>query len=97
MHKLREVLRRARLKHNACLEDIDYRAPRGLDKALIAQLATGMGKTSNACALAHQACRQGYTTRYLRFPRLFEDLCFAHPDARFPDCGGEVWTWSRLI
>ncbi|EPN30021.1 ISPsy14, transposition helper protein, partial [Pseudomonas syringae pv. actinidiae ICMP 19096] len=31
----------ARLRHNACLEDIDYRSPRGLDKALILQLGSG--------------------------------------------------------
>jgi DNA replication protein DnaC len=34
-------LKAARLRHNACLEDIDYRSPRGLDKALILQLGSG--------------------------------------------------------
>lgn len=73
--RLSSRLRQARLKHNACLEDIDYRSPRGLDKALILQLSsgqwlrdglnliingpTGVGKTWLACALAHQACREG--------------------------------------
>jgi DNA replication protein DnaC len=45
---------------------------------------TGVGKTWIACALAQQACRQGYTTRYLRVPRLFEELRLAHADGRFP-------------
>jgi DNA replication protein DnaC len=78
--RLSSRLRQARLKHNACLEDIDYRSPRGLDKALILQLSggqwlrdglnliisgpTGVGKTWLACALAHQACREGYSVRY---------------------------------
>lgn len=98
--RLQTRLRQARLKQNACLEDLDTYTPRGLDKALIAQLAngqwireglnllilgpTGVGKTWIACALAQQACRQGYTTRYLRAPRLFEELHLAHADGRFP-------------
>lgn len=98
--RLQTRLRQARLKQSACLEDLDTRTPRGLDKALISQLATGqwireglnllilgptgVGKTWIACALAQQACRQGYTTRYLRTPRLFEELQLAHADGRFP-------------
>lgn len=98
--RLQTRLRQAKLKQSACLEDLDTRSPRGLDKALITQLAsgqwireglnllilgpTGVGKTWIACALAQQACRQGYTTRYLRVPRLFEELRLAHADGRFP-------------
>jgi DNA replication protein DnaC len=98
--RLQTRLRQAKLRQNACLEDIDYRAPRGLDKALITQLATGewirdglnvillgptgVGKTWIGCALAHHACRQGCTVRYLRLPRLFEELRLAHADGRFP-------------
>ena len=98
--RLKTRLRQAKLKHNACIEDIDYRSARGLDKALILQLAacrwiherlnlivsgpTGVGKTWIACALAHKACREGYTALYLRLPRLFEELTLAHGDGRFP-------------
>jgi DNA replication protein DnaC len=97
--RLKTRLRQARLKHNACIEDLDYRAPRGLDKALMLQLATcrwvreglnlivngptGVGKTWIACALAQKACREGYTALYLRLPRLFEELGLAHGDGRF--------------
>jgi DNA replication protein DnaC len=97
--RLQTRLRQARLKHNACVEDLDYRAPRGLDKALMRQLATcrwvheglnliingatGVGKTWIACALAQKACREGYSVLYLRLPRLFEDLGLAHGDGRF--------------
>jgi DNA replication protein DnaC len=89
-------LRRARLRHNACLEDIDYRTPRGLDRSLLTSMATcrehlnvlitgptGVGKSWLACALAHQACREGYSVLYLRLPRLFTDLAIARGDGRY--------------
>jgi len=98
--RLSSRLRRARLKHNAAIEDIDYRHPRGLDQSLIQSLAacqwvkehlnilitgpTGVGKTWLACALAHKACREGYTAQYLRLPRLLQELAIAKGDGRYP-------------
>jgi len=92
-------LRAARLKHPACIEDIDYRHRRGLDKRLMQKLVTGhyldehlnvlitgptgVGKTWLACALAHKACRDGYSARYLRLPRLTQDLPIAKADGRY--------------
>ena len=98
--RLSSRLRRAKLKHNAALEDIDYRHPRGLDKSLIQSLAacqwvkehlnilltgpTGVGKTWLACALAQKACREGYTILYLRLPRLLQEMAIAKGDGRYP-------------
>ena len=98
--RLTSRLRRARLRHNAALEDIRYQNRRGLDKALIQSLAacqwvrehlnvlitgpTGVGKTWLACALAHKACRTGYTARYLRLTRLLRELMIAKGDGRYP-------------
>src|SRR5690242_5437683 len=93
-------LRTARLRHSqAAIEDVDYRTPRRLDKALFQQLATsrwvadhrnllvtgpcGVGKSWLSCALAQKACRDGYTVHYARVPRLFADLDLAHGDGRF--------------
>ena len=93
-------LRAARLRHNqACIEDVDYRAKRQLDKAMFQQLATcrwiadnrnllvvgkcGLGKSWLACALAHKACRDGFTVHYARVPRLFAELELAHGDGSF--------------
>ena len=92
-------LRRARLKQAAVAEDIDYRHPRGLDRALLRRLLTGewvrghqnvlligptgVGKTYLACALANAACRQGHTALYQRLPRLLEELTVARADGRY--------------
>ncbi|MEJ2176177.1 MAG: IS21-like element helper ATPase IstB, partial [bacterium] len=93
-------LRAARLRHShAAVEDVDFRTPRRLDKALFQQLATsrwiaerrsllvtgpcGVGKSWLSCALAHKACRDGYAVYYARAPRLFADLELAHGDGRF--------------
>jgi DNA replication protein DnaC len=82
------------------IEDIDHRAARGLDRSLIATLATcqwvrdhhnllivgptGTGKSWIACALAQQACRDGLSARYLRLPKLFAELATAKGDGRYP-------------
>lgn len=98
--RLDRLLKVARLKSaNACLEDIDYRASRALDRRLISSLAsgdwiraaqnllltgkTGCGKTWLACALGNQACRLGFSVKYVRLPRLFEELRVAHGDGSF--------------
>ncbi len=98
--KLSNRLRRARLRQQACLEDIDYSAARGLDKTVIRALArchyvehhenvlivgaTGTGKTYLACALAHKACLEGFTARYERLSRLLESIQIARADGTYP-------------
>jgi len=99
--RLQSRLRAAKLRHvGASVEDVDYRSPRKLDKALFQQLATckwiaehrgllvtgpcGIGKTWLSCALGQKACRQDYTVVYKRVPRLFAEMELAHGDGRFP-------------
>ena len=97
--KLQTLLKKAKLRLNASIEDIDYRHPRGLDKSLILSLAscqwveehnnilitgpTGAGKSYLACALAQKACREGYRTLYFRLPRLLQELTMARGDGRY--------------
>ena len=97
--RLTTRLRQAKLKQNACIEDIDFKQPRGLDKSLILDLAqcqwikqhlnllvtgpTGVGKTWVACALAQKACREGFTSLYLRLPRLLQELPIAKGDGTY--------------
>ena len=89
-------LHHAQQKVAACLEDIDYRHPRGLKRAQIEQLRagqwvaqhrnclitgpTGSGKTYLACALAQQACRDGQRVCYYYAPKLFRELQNAQAD-----------------
>lgn len=97
--RLKTRLRQARLRQQACIEDINFKHPRGLDKSLIMRLAecswlqhhqnmiitgpTGTGKSYLACAFAQKACRSGYTANYQRIPRLFEEINLAKGDGRY--------------
>jgi DNA replication protein DnaC len=89
-YRYAQRLRWAKFGQKASLEDLDSRAPRGLDRSLIAQLGslqfvtdklnvlitgpTGVGKSYLACALGQHACRENVSVRYLRLPRLVEEL-----------------------
>lgn len=111
--RLTTRLRRAKLRHNACVEDIDFRHPRGLDKALLAKLATGnwlrehlnclitgptgIGKSWLACALAQKACRDGFTVLYARLPRLLRELALAKGDGRYPKLVRELARTDLLV
>jgi DNA replication protein DnaC len=91
--------RAARLRHPASIEDVDYRAARGLDRALFLKLAggdwirarrnllitgpCGVGKSWLACALGHKACREDLSVLYHRVPRLFAALDLARGDGRY--------------
>lgn len=97
--RLAARLRYARLRHDAAIEDVDYRAPRGLDRALFRELTigewidthdnvilcgpTGVGKSWLACALGHKACRDNRSVLYHRVPKLFGDLALARGDGRY--------------
>jgi len=97
--RLQTRLNGAKLRDTACVEDLDFKHPRNLDRGLIQQLttcqwlkraynvfitgATGVGKTYLACALAQKACREGYDSIYLRSPLLFQDLAVAKGDGRY--------------
>jgi len=94
--KFQRLLKAAKLKVQACPEDVDYAAHRGLDRGVFSSLLscdwvsksqstiitgpTGVGKTWIGCALAFQAIRKGYSVYYTRVSRLLEDLEIAYGD-----------------
>lgn len=97
--KLTRRLQLAKLRHVASIEDIDFRAPRGLDRQLTLSLAqcgwirdglnllitglTGTGKSYLACAFAERACRSGFSAYYVRTARLVHDLAVARGDGSY--------------
>jgi DNA replication protein DnaC len=98
--RLERNLRTAKLRTTACVEDLDFRRSRGLERSLILNLAeahwvaahrnvlivgpTGVGKTFVACALAQAALRRGHRALYLRVPRLLDELVLTRADGRLP-------------
>jgi DNA replication protein DnaC len=96
---LQSRLKQAKLRQRACMEDIDYRSSRGLDKSLVKSLSTckwikdklnilisgpcGVGKSYLACAFGHRACLEGNKVVYFRASRLFPDLSVARGDGRY--------------
>ena len=98
-HRLHRYLKEAKLKLDACVEDIDYQTPRGIDQSVIMRLiscdwirhhqniiitgATGTGKTYLACALANKGCREGYRTFYIRSPKLYYELAVSRGDGSY--------------
>jgi DNA replication protein DnaC len=111
--RLKTRLRKAKLRHQAAVEDIDYRHPRRLDKNLILSLTgcqwikehlnliitgpTGIGKTWLACAFAQKACREGYDALYTRLPRLVQDIAIARADGRYPKLMKDLAKTDLLI
>src|ERR1700730_11127112 len=89
----------ARMRFHARVEEVNYRAVRGLDRALFLKLSsnewirkhrnclitgkTGVGKTWLACALGDKACREDFSVMYYRMPRLFAALALVHGDGRY--------------
>jgi DNA replication protein DnaC len=99
--RLKYRLAKAKLRHpEACVEDIDYRHPRRLDRALMTKLATvqwireqlnvlicghtGIGKSWLACALGNKACRDDFSVLYTRAPRFWRELARAKGDGSYP-------------
>lgn len=110
---MRTRLQFARLRQSACLEDIDYRQPRGLQRGIIEQLSgsdwlkygqnciitgpTGVGKSYLACALAHKACRDGYRALYFYAPKLFRELNVSQADGSLPSLLKKLAKTSLLV
>ncbi|MEX2539852.1 MAG: IS21-like element helper ATPase IstB [Actinomycetota bacterium] len=97
--RLQRLLQHARLRVGATIEDVNFRAARGLDRSVLMRLGscewirqsqvvlivgpTGVGKTYLACALGQAACRRGMSTKYFRMGRLLGDLALARADGSY--------------
>jgi DNA replication protein DnaC len=95
---LEQRLSRAGMRQSACIENLDLRTPRGLDRSTMSELAggqwirqhrnicisgpTGIGKSWVACALGNQAARAGVSVLYKRLSRLLDELALARLHGR---------------
>src|SRR5438046_2717656 len=111
--RLATRLKAAKLRHNATIEDLDFRAPRGLDRSVVLSLAqagwvaahhnllitgpTGAGKSFVACALTHAAVRRGHTALYMRTPRLLAELALSRGDGRYVRRLGQLARIGLLV
>jgi len=98
--RMSRLLRAAKLRDSACIENIDFKTPRALDKSLLVRLTasdwikkaqnvivlgpTGVGKSYLACAIANSACRNGFPAMYKRAPRLYMEVAIARADGSYP-------------
>ena len=111
--KLKRRLQHAKLQQNACIEDIDYKQSRGLEKSNVLELSrlqwinqhlnllitgkTGCGKTYLACALSHRACLSGFTAKYYRLPRLWHEFKIAKADGSYPALLAQIAKLDLII
>lgn len=107
--RMTRYLKAAKLRTNAVVEDIDFRARRGLERPVVVGLAeagwvtsrhniavvgpTGVGKTFLACALANAAIRRGHSALYLRASRMLDELAIARVDGRLARL---MSSWARI-
>ena len=96
--QLKQRLKRAGMRQTACMENLDLRTPRNLDRGTVHTLATGqwirrnlnvlllgpagIGKSWLSCALGNQAARDGFSVVYKRLSRLLDELAVARLHGR---------------
>lgn len=112
-HRLSRLVKEAKFKVQATPEEIDHHSSRGLDSALVRQLATGQwilshhnlvvtgptgcGKTFLSCALGTAACRVGFSVRYYRVSRILQDITLSKADGSYTRLATKLAKTDLLI
>lgn len=111
--RLKRVIKTAQLKQQATVEDVDFETPRKLQRSLFMELAsggwvrkrhnlivtgpTGIGKSFLACALADNACKQGFQARYYRTNAFISELLLAKADGSYPKLATQLAKTHVLV
>ena len=111
--RIQRLLRQAKFRLSAQMEQLDYRPERQINKNQMRSLmqgewlrqkqnllitgATGCGKTYIACALGHHFCQQGMGVRYFRLKTLLEQLHIVHADGTYPQLLNQLNQTPLLI
>jgi DNA replication protein DnaC len=106
-------LTQAKMQQNACVENIDYESSRGLAKSKMLELSrnnwiqnkinilitgsTGCGKTYISCALVQSACVSGYSSKYYRVPRLWEELKISRANGTYTQLLSKISKLDLLV
>jgi len=93
------LIKNARFRYQAAVEEIDFAPQRMLDKNLLLRMAdcsfidkgenaivtgsTGVGKSYIATALGYQACMKGYKVMYMNTGKLFTRLGISRADETY--------------
>ncbi len=97
--KLSTRLRQAKFRQQACMEDVDFKYNRNLNRSQFLELGkcrwikehkniiftgpSGVGKSYLACALGNKACLEGYKVQYIRVPRFLTELMIGKGDGSY--------------
>jgi DNA replication protein DnaC len=97
--KLQRLIKSAKFRYQACIEEIAFTQDRNLDKSTFLRLAgcdyinkkeniiitgaTGVGKSHLASALGNEACIQGYKTIYCNLGKLLSLLKMKRSDGSY--------------
>jgi DNA replication protein DnaC len=97
--KISRLMKNAKFRYQASLDEIDYQHPRNLDKNQILRFidcnylkkaenilvtgATGLGKSHLISALGNQACIMGHKVMYRNAQKLFNALKLAQVDGSY--------------
>lgn len=112
--RIKRLFSQAKFKErNASMEEIDYTSRRGLNKSVLASLAscnfarkhqnilitgsTGVGKSYIAQALARRAIMEGFSAGYYRVPRLLEEMKIARLDGTYAKTLARLAKFNVLV
>jgi DNA replication protein DnaC len=97
--RISNAIKGAKIKGNACIENLDFKASRNLKKQFISEIAdgkwisaaqniiitgpTGVGKSYLASALAERACRLEFKALHIKVNELIRQIMLAHAEGAY--------------